>query len=89
MGKYLFQERRLPVYDIAVAITKYVIVFSFSFYFLLAHYAVHAALYYERNGTVPPLSFSRVKAHTNKRANRGRSITPPSTRFHLELRYYY
>ena len=24
MGKYLFQERRLPVYDIAVAITKYV-----------------------------------------------------------------
>lgn len=22
MGKYLFQERRLPVYDIAVAITK-------------------------------------------------------------------
>ncbi len=23
MGKYLFQERRLPVYDIAVAITKY------------------------------------------------------------------
>ncbi len=24
MGKYLFQERRLPVYDIAVAITKYI-----------------------------------------------------------------
>lgn len=24
MGKYLFRERRLPVYDIAVAITKYV-----------------------------------------------------------------
>uniref|UniRef100_A0A1A9WIS0 Uncharacterized protein n=1 Tax=Glossina brevipalpis TaxID=37001 RepID=A0A1A9WIS0_9MUSC len=23
MGKYLFRERRLPVYDIAVAITKY------------------------------------------------------------------
>lgn len=23
MGKYLFQERRLPTYDIAVAITKY------------------------------------------------------------------
>ena len=23
MGKYLFQERRLPVYDIAVAVTKY------------------------------------------------------------------
>lgn len=26
MGKYLFRERRLPVYDIAVAITKYVVV---------------------------------------------------------------
>lgn len=24
MGKYLFRERRLPVYDIAVAITKWV-----------------------------------------------------------------
>lgn len=24
MGKYLYQERRLPTYDIAVAITKYV-----------------------------------------------------------------
>ena len=39
MGKYLFQERRLPVYDIAVAITKYVIVLLFSFYFLSAEYA--------------------------------------------------
>lgn len=26
MGKYLYQERRLPTYDIAVAITKYVAV---------------------------------------------------------------
>lgn len=25
MGKYLFRERRLPVYDIAVAITKWVL----------------------------------------------------------------
>lgn len=25
MGKYLYQERRLPTYDIAVAITKYVV----------------------------------------------------------------
>lgn len=24
MGKYLFKERRLPVYDIAVAVTKWV-----------------------------------------------------------------
>ena len=94
MGKYLFQERRLPVYDIAVAITKYVIVLLFSFYFLLAQYArcgaVHAALYYKRNGTVHVLSFlfPRVKARTNKRANRGRQnlSRPPPPRFqHLEI----
>lgn len=29
MGKYLFRERRLPVYDIAVAITKYVYIVSY------------------------------------------------------------
>lgn len=35
MGKYLFRERRLPVYDIAVAITKYVNLLHFLLNFLI------------------------------------------------------
>lgn len=35
MGKYLFRERRLPVYDIAVAITKWVKYYQFCVRFFL------------------------------------------------------
>lgn len=37
MGKYLFRERRLPVYDIAVAITKYVNLLHFFLFNSLIH----------------------------------------------------
>lgn len=41
MGKYLFRERRLPVYDIAVAITKYVTCFITQNMLLPLGYCTH------------------------------------------------
>lgn len=47
MGKYLFRERRLPVYDIAVAITKwvkYIINYAWDFIFCFVRWKIYSLI---------------------------------------------
>ena len=66
MGKYLFLERRLPVYDIAVAITKLVqnVLFNMLKIFLFAFYLTLFVVF------VPRLDMCRRKTRHGE-CNRG------------------